>query len=209
MNILMPIIPEVRKHYPGPRNKWVLFLFGIPHLRVAACGMTLVLFSLALTACSPQSDTKTSEVVPEYSHSIYLVRHAEKEKGVNPGLTTAGQARAEALKDRFTGKGIAYVYSSEYRRTLDTLRPFADAAKINIDVYDPRDLAGLADVIRARPGDHLVVGHSNTTPQLAAILCECETEPMPETEYDRMYEIRLGANGEAVETNVLRYGDPS
>lgn len=177
---------------------------------IGKAGMTVM--ALVLAACAPE--TETTEPAPAsqeitHSSSVYLIRHAEKDKGDNPGLTAKGAARAETLKNMFLGKDIAFVYASEYRRTLDTVRPFARAAQINIDVYDPSDLPALAELIRSRPGGHLVVGHSNTTPELAAILCACDTEPMPETEYDRMYEIHLDTSGAAIETHVRRFGDPS
>ena len=171
--------------------------------------MCLIAGGLILSACSPQ--TETQENVPEAAavQTIYLVRHAEKEKGDNPGLTEQGKARAEALRQLLSGQNVTDIHSSNYRRTIDTADPLSGETSLSIRLYDPRDLPGIAETLKAETGTHLVVGHSNTTPELAALLCECQTEPMPETEYDRLYVIRLGENGAPIDTRVTRYGDPS
>nr|WP_254696263.1 hypothetical protein [Lysobacter enzymogenes] len=42
-----------------------------------------------------------------------------------------------------------------------------------------------------------MVGHSNTAPDIAAALCACAVEPMPETEYDRRMIVDFDAQGRA------------
>ena len=168
-----------------------------------------LLMAAALTACSQQSETVMTEPEVTIAQTIYLVRHAEKQKDDNPGLTEAGHDRAAALRDRLAGQAVDHIHSSNYRRTIETADPLSMDREISIRLYDARDLPALAKVIKAEPGTHVVVGHSNTTPELAAILCACETQPMPETEYDRIYEIRLGEGGAAIKTIVDTYGDPS
>ena len=54
----------------------------------------------------------------------------------------------------------------------------------------------------------LVVGHSNTVPDLVAALCGCATDAMDETEYDRMSIVRFDADGRA-RLKVQRYGAPA
>ena len=41
----------------------------------------------------------------------------------------------------------------------------------------------------------LIVGHSNTLPQLARVLCKCEVADMDEAVYGIRYTIRFDANG--------------
>ena len=43
----------------------------------------------------------------------------------------------------------------------------------------------------------LVVGHSNTAPDIAAALCGCAVAPMPETEYGRRMAVTFGPDGSA------------
>jgi len=52
----------------------------------------------------------------------------------------------------------------------------------------------MAAKLKATPGRHLVVGHSNTTPQLTELLGGDGGEPIVEaTEYDRLYVVKMEA----------------
>lgn len=172
--------------------------------------MKNILFVLAsmfllLPGCKQGTPADLNDL-PTDVYTVYLVRHAEKQKGDNPGLTKAGEARAEALKNRLLDKNIRYIHSSDYRRTLQTAAPLADALGLEVQIYDPRDLLGISDTVTTIAGNHLIVGHSNTTPQLAAILSAQVMDEMPETEYDRFIEVRLSPNGDLEGLNVSRYG---
>ena len=46
-----------------------------------------------------------------------------------------------------------------------------------------------------RGGTVLVVGHSNTAPQIAAALCACDVAPMAETEFDRLMTVTVDPGG--------------
>jgi 2,3-bisphosphoglycerate-dependent phosphoglycerate mutase len=69
-------------------------------------------------------------------------------------------------------------------------------------------MEALAADMRAAGGRHLVVGHSDTTPELVGLL---GGEPGPAidepSEYDRLYIVTIGADG-AVTSVLLRYGAP-
>ena len=120
----------------------------------AVCGLS------ACTRSVPKTD------------AIFLVRHAEKTAEKNdPGLTQAGQARALALANRLGGEGITHIHSSDFIRTRDTAEPLAEKLGLDVEIYDPSDLAVIAKKLKATPGRHLVVGHSNT--------CLLYTSPSP------------------------------
>ncbi len=142
------------------------------------------------------------------SLTVYLVRHAEKTtEKPDPGLTEAGQGRAEALADLLEGKGITRIHSSDYKRTRDTAAPLAERLGVEVELYDPRDLPGIAAKLKAAGGTHLVVGHSNTTPPLTELLGGNGGEPIVEaTEYDRLYRVTLSMDGN-VKSSLQRYGD--
>nr|AID57594.1 putative phosphohistidine phosphatase [uncultured bacterium] len=164
-------------------------------------GFVAALALSAMTACS-QATPKTD--------AIFLVRHAEKTTEKNdPGLTEAGKARAEALADRLEDEGITRIYSSDYIRTRDTAAPLAERLGLEIEIYDPRDLPGTAETLKATSGRLLVVGHSNTTPQLTELLGgDGGTPIVEETEYDRLYVVTSG-DDEPVKSYLTRYGDKS
>ncbi len=127
----------------------------------------------------------------------YLFRHAEKVADVkDPGLTGEGKARARYLVEFFKDKGVTDIFSSDYIRTRETVAPLSEATGIQVEIYDPRDLEGFAGQLRELEGVIVISGHSNTTPELTALLTGQETEPMDESEYGRLYEVHIGENGE-------------
>ncbi|HEX6202017.1 MAG TPA: hypothetical protein VF100_03370, partial [Thermoanaerobaculia bacterium] len=56
-------------------------------------------------------------------------------------------------------------------------------------IYDPRRLAELAAALRAGEGTVLVVGHSNTTPELVRLLGGDPGAPIAHDEHDRLYRV--------------------
>lgn len=139
---------------------------------------------------------------------LHLVRHAEKDLGRDPALTAEGEARARALVEVLADAPIEVIYSTNYRRTRQTARPIAQARDLPIIYYDPGDLSAFAAKLRSDRRSALVVGHSNTTPQLAEALGGEAGTPITEgTEYDRLYRIELTASG--LDTAILRYGMPT
>jgi len=140
---------------------------------------------------------------------VYLVRHAEKaDDGTNdPPLAIAGRIRVQTLKALLADVDLTHVHTTDWKRTRDTARPFAERAALEMAVYDPRELETLAAEIMAAPGRHLVAGHSNTTPQLVAALGGNPLGPIDELEYDRLYVLVIQP-GETTVTTVLRFGEP-
>lgn len=152
--------------------------------------------TLAACASSPPPDAR----------QIYLVRHAEKEAGDNPGLTLIGRARAEILANELKDAGLTAIYSTDTRRTRETAAPIAKATGLVVLPYDASNLETFANMLRATPGNILVVGHSNTTPQLVKALGGKPGAPIDEaTEYDRLYV--LTSNGRRFRTEIRRFGE--
>jgi 2,3-bisphosphoglycerate-dependent phosphoglycerate mutase len=128
----------------------------------------------------------------------YFVRHFEKLLGDNPSLTETGKARAEALAAFFSNKSITHVYSTDYNRTLETATPVATLKNISIKYYDPRSLAEFANKIKTL--DHvLVVGHSNTTPQILSLMGG-EDINIEESDYGVVYKLQKHDLGHATQS---------
>jgi len=129
------------------------------------------------------------------SHSIYLVRHAEKlTDSKNPALTSCGEARAELLAKMLSKAKIAEIYSTSYQRTMQTAKPLANLQKLAIKNYNPRHLEQLSLLLKQRKENVLVVGHSNTTPALVELLAKQEIAPLTEQDYQYLYQVQYFKN---------------
>lgn len=151
----------------------------------------LLASSLWLSACASSAGTPGD-------YTLYLIRHAEKvaDGSKDPDLTGAGRERANNIAARLQDKGIRVVWSSDYQRTLDTAAPLAERLGLKVETYDPENQRKLLAQLKKRHLNAVIVGHSNTIPELAQMLCECVVEEMQETEYDRLMVIDI-RNGEA------------
>jgi len=171
--------------------------------------IAILMFAVLLlgTSASPDPDPSGSDPSPL---TVFLVRHAEKaDSGKDPGLTEAGRARAQDLAGALGNAGLEAVHSSDYARTRDTAAPVAAQLGLEVQLYDPRDLPGLASELRARGGRHLVVGHSNTTPALVELLGGAKGLPIDDdNEFDRLYIVTVARDG-TVTSVILRYGAAS
>lgn len=131
-----------------------------------------------------------------------MVRHAEKETSANPrdpGLTQDGRARAARLAKSLRHEPVVAAYATAYRRTQETAAPTAHAFGLPVTTYD----AGLSaqalaqQLLREHKAGAVLVGHSNTVPDMASALCGCAVGAMDETEYDRRLTISIDVNGRA------------
>jgi broad specificity phosphatase PhoE len=145
------------------------------------------------------------------STTVIVIRHAEKDLSVNvtdPPLTPAGEVRAARLAQMFGDtKALGHVdaiYVSPALRNRLTAAPLAARLGINVTVAPADDPRGLARrVLREHGGGRvLIVGHSDTVPQLVAALCGYSKIPeIDAEEYGTMYIITVPRIGHA---NLLR-----
>lgn len=156
--------------------------------------------------------------------SIFLVRHAEKasDDPRDSNLSELGRRRAAELDRMLSDAGVTHLYSTDYRRTRQTLAPLAQRTQLEVRAYDPRQPAGLVEELRRLPAGSvaLVAGHSNTVPALyaelsgapASGLVESPHGPLIEdSTYDRLFLVTLARDegGEPFATSALelRYGE--
>jgi broad specificity phosphatase PhoE len=133
------------------------------------------------------------------SFTIYLSRHAEKlADQKNPQLTECGIQRAQQLASILEKAEIKQVYSTPYSRTLATAQPTATQQSLTIKQYSPAKLTQFAQELLKRKENTLVVGHSNTTPQLAALLSELDVVDITEKQYRHLYQIQVSDSGKTL-----------
>jgi phosphohistidine phosphatase SixA len=161
----------------------------------------VVAFTLLSLGCAAPAEPPSSGPEPVF----FLVRHAEKVDQTDESpLTEVGQARAETLARMLRDAGVDGIYSSDFRRTRDTAAPLARDLGLEVALYDTDQLPELADTLLSSPGRYLVVGHSNTTPELAGLLGGDPGSPISEDEYDRLYAICRRPGVDAT-TLILRF----
>ena len=100
---------------------------------------------------------------------IFLIRHAEKvrtdKSDRDPDLNNKGLIRAETWKEYFFDKDISKIYSTNYKRTVKTVKPLAENNSLEILIYSSDDII-YKDFINSSEGENtVVVGHSNTIPE--------------------------------------------
>ncbi len=130
--------------------------------------------------------------------TVILLRHAEKDLSegadtANPNLSAAGESRAQKLVGIVRKYQPDAIYSTDYIRTRATVRPLARSKRMMTQIYDPRNLKQMQDLILSGKIKRLVVvGHNNTTPALANLLVGQEKyKKLDESEYDKIWVIKI------------------
>ena len=176
------------------RPLWLLLLMLLSSV---FSGMLLAQDTAADTPQQPTTKVTT----------IYLVRHAEKQKdGPDPALTAAGEARAAELAHVLRNARIDAVFATGYARTQLTAAPVAAVFGLAVKTYPAGDAQSLAERIMTRHTGQqvLVVGHSNALGRIAAQLGIAGMGDLNEDQYDRLFVIHRF--GERAHLDVLRFG---
>ena len=136
---------------------------------------------------------------------VVLARHAEKDVSSiqDPPLSEEGEQRAQRLAQMFgRSKGIGKIdaiYASGARRAQQTAAPLAERLGKQVIVVPASDTKGLVSrVMHEHDGDTvLIVGHSNTAPELIHELGDIDVPPIGDDEYDTLYVLSIPSFGHA------------
>lgn len=174
----------MRKEYASLRRRPLL----APVWIAALSGLLIIAFAFWLLGAASTT-------------TVFVMRHAEKvtvpPEDPDPPLSQAGEARALELAQHFgrapQGQGLDAILVSEFRRTQATVQPLANRLGIPVIVVlakDPGQSAKRA-LSENRGGRVLIVGHSNTVPDIVKELSGQEIGEMPETEYGIVYVVAV------------------
>jgi phosphohistidine phosphatase SixA len=158
---------------------------------------------------------QTSEPVT----TVYLVRHAERaaEPQQDPPLTEQGVARSQALARLLSTAGIKAILTSQATRTKLTAEPLATklgitptALTLKVSSTNPRQITEestkeTVDKILSAGGNVLVVGHSNSVPDVIKMLGGDVTPTIDEKKFDDLFIVTVYAKGKAKVAH-LKYG---
>lgn len=143
----------------------------------------LALVALALAGCAT---TPPAPPVP----NIYVVRHLNTPEGVaNAQLTDEGRANAAKLADWFRRDPPRTILVSDTDRARDTAAPTAERYKAAVLTYDAKDTPVLVAQALASKGTVLIVGHSNTVPDIVAGLGGTKPAPLVHKDFGDIWHV--------------------
>lgn len=152
--------------------------------------------------------------------TVFLVRHAEKADtpGQDPALSEAGRQRAEALARLLQSAGVKGIYTSQFKRTQQTAEPLAKrlgvavaSVPLSVKPSNPREvteesLRELTKKVEAHAGGAvLIVGHSNSVPEVIRMLGGDAVPKIDESKFDDLFVVTVYAGGRAKVVH-LKYG---
>jgi len=104
---------------------------------------------------------------PPLRPDIYVVRHLHTPEGVkDPDLTDQGRRYALLLVEKLRRDPPDVIYVSSTKRAQQTAGPLAKRLNLTPKIYNPADTPGLVNSVQHEPGTVLIVGHSNTVPEI-------------------------------------------
>jgi broad specificity phosphatase PhoE len=140
--------------------------------------------------------------VPAWAQQVvFVVRHAERADAVSgasptmasdPDLSDAGRTRAQSLAAALKDAGIVAIFVTPYKRTQQTAEPLAKALGLQPVTIDPKDASGMIEKVKGVKGNVLVVGHSNTVPDLLRRLGAADAPSLGDADYDNLFVVVRG-----------------
>jgi broad specificity phosphatase PhoE len=153
--------------------------------------MSLGLSLLAACATAP----------PPAQPTYFVMRHLHTPQGErDPDLTAQGRAAAERLVQMFVRERPAIIYVSSFKRSQQTAAPLAARLGLTPIVYDPADTPALVARVRAGPWPVLIVGHSNTVPDIVQQLGGARPGDLTHPDFGDLW--RIAADGTTVRSRI-------
>ena len=153
----------------------------------------LLLFSLIIiTACNFQKEDTSVKMKDSEVTTYYFIRHAEKDTlnpdNEDPELTETGVERARKWAEVFRDIEFDLIFSSKYKRTLNTAKPIAASQDKEINFFNTEKLNDEDFQQKTKGKTVLVVGHSNLNPEFVNyIIQEKKYEDLDEREYGSLF----------------------
>ena len=143
--------------------------------------------------------------------TVILIRHADRTSSTNsdPPLNIQGEARAQKLIHVLGKSGIEAIYHSHFTRSKQTAKPLAAhlpgiATKQRDEALEIKN-----DILANHAGKAvLVIGHSDTVPDLINQLSEGRMPVINDSEFDNLFIVTVRGTGKASITS-LKYGEPT
>ena len=131
--------------------------------------------------------TATSSQPASAADTVFVMRHLQKADGADPPLSAEGVANAQLLAGMLAKSGIRAIFATPTRRAMQTAQPLAAKLAIPVTSYDPANPAELVSKVAAISGAVLIVGHSNTVPDLVARFGGRQAVALTEQDYGSVF----------------------
>jgi len=155
-------------------------------MKFALAALVLLLSAMAAPLAAAAQPLQASVRI---NAPVFIIRHFQKAEGADPSLSAQGRANAERLAAILKDKGIKAVFATQTRRAMETGEPLAKALGLKVTPYDPSNVAALAGAVTSAAGPVLIVGHSNTVPELVALFGGARPAPLGEDDYGTLFEV--------------------
>jgi broad specificity phosphatase PhoE len=143
--------------------------------------------------------------------TVILIRHADRTSSTNsdPPLNTKGEARVQKLIHVLGQSGIEAIYHSHFIRSKQTAQPLA-AHLPGIATKQLDEALEIKNNILAHHAGKavLVIGHSDTVPDLINQLSAGRMPVINDSEFDNLFIVTVLGTGKASITH-LKYGEPT
>jgi broad specificity phosphatase PhoE len=143
---------------------------------------------------------------------VFLVRHAERAPSTTPAsaaaaqghgmmsddppLSAAGEQRAARLAAMLATAEIRSIFTTEYKRIRQTAAPLAGKLKVTPVMSAAKDPEPLIAQVRQLKTNVLIVGHSNTIPDLLKKLGVKTEVKIADDDFDDLFVLVRPAAGE-------------
>ena len=167
----------------------------------------LCILSVLLFSCVDRKQPKPNIDIPDIT-TYYLIRHAEKDRSnpdnKNPDLNEKGIIRAAIWSKVFQEVKFDEIYSTDYKRTQQTVSAISLQSDVKLTPYSPDHLYSDDFKMRTQGKTVLVVGHSNTTPQFVnKIIGEDRYADMNDNDNGTLYIVTIVGDKTKVQVLVI------
>jgi len=143
--------------------------------------------------------------------TVILIRHGERNAPTptnpDPHLNAAGKARAKKLIHVVGQSGIKAIYRSHFVRAKETAQPLA--IHLGLSAIEMDEALQVNDILSNHAGQAvLVIGHSDTVPDIINRLGAGSLPVIDDGEFDNLFVVKVLSQGHASVTR-LKYGNQS
>lgn len=185
--------------------------------RVSFAAWLLGIASLTSGCLTPPEPALPAET----KTTVIIVRHAERDPGLDPPLNEEGVARAAVLRDVLAERGVTAIYCTDLLRNRQTVQDLADDLGLTPTLINPAlyvDTVAAAesvvnDMLRDHPGGTILfcgnIGSVFGTPGInETIYARLGGTGRAPVRYQDFYVIEYRADGSS---NIIKaeYGGPS